>query len=65
MSVSMSNPPKHVLDGLAALKRAAAEARRIAIETNTGIVIVRDGQPVYVSAAELLDQALCDTKGET
>jgi hypothetical protein len=37
----------------AALKRAAIEARRIAIETDTGIVIVRDGKIVHISAAEL------------
>ncbi|MFM5885714.1 MAG: hypothetical protein ACKOQ3_10400 [Novosphingobium sp.] len=38
---------------LDALRRAAAEARRIAIETNTGIVVVRDGKVVRISAAEL------------
>jgi hypothetical protein len=38
---------------LAAMKRAALEARRIAIETDTGIVVVRDGKIVHISAAEL------------
>ncbi len=38
---------------LDALQRAAAMARQIAIDTNTGIVICRDGKPVRVSAAEL------------
>jgi len=38
---------------LQAIKRAAAEARRIAIQTGTGIVIVRDGKLVHVSAEEL------------
>jgi hypothetical protein len=42
---------------LAALQRAAAEARRIAIQTNTGIVIMRDGQRVYLSAEALRRQA--------
>jgi hypothetical protein len=38
---------------LQAIKRAAAEARRIAIQTGTGIVIVRDHKLVHLSAAEL------------
>ncbi len=38
---------------LAGMKRAAALARQIAIQTNTEIVLVRDGKPVRVSAAEL------------
>lgn len=38
---------------LDALRRAAAIARQIAIETNTGIVLVRDGKVVRISAAEL------------
>lgn len=38
---------------LAAMRRAAAMARQTAIDTNTGIVIVRDGKPVLISAAEL------------
>jgi len=32
---------------------AVAVAREIAIRTNTGIVVVRDGKPVRISAAEL------------
>lgn len=40
---------------LAGMKRAAALARRTAIQTNTEIVLVRDGKPVRVSAAELRD----------
>jgi hypothetical protein len=36
-----------------ALKRAAMLAREIALETNTGIVIVRDNQIIRVSAKEL------------
>lgn len=38
---------------LAGMKRAAALARQTAIQTNTEIVLVRDGKPVRVSAAEL------------
>jgi hypothetical protein len=38
---------------LAAMKRAAAAARTIAIQTDTEIVVVRDGKPVRITAAEL------------
>ena len=38
---------------LAGMHRAAAMAREIAIQTDTGIVVVRDGKPVRISAAEL------------
>lgn len=38
---------------LAAMRRAAAMARQTAIDTDTGIVIVRDGKPVLISAEEL------------
>jgi hypothetical protein len=38
---------------MAAMRRAAAMARQIAIETNTGIVLFRDGKVVHISAAEL------------
>ena len=38
---------------LAAMRRAAELARLTAIQTDTAIVIVRDGKPVRVSAAEL------------
>ena len=37
----------------AAMHRAAALARQIAIQTNTEIVLVRDGKPVRITAAEL------------
>lgn len=36
-----------------AIRRAARMARATAIQTNTGIVIVRDGKPVRISADEL------------
>jgi hypothetical protein len=38
---------------LDALRRAASMARQIAIDTNTGIVVVRDGKVVHISAKEL------------
>lgn len=38
---------------LAAMRRAAALARKTAIQTDTAIVLVRDGKPVRVTAAEL------------
>lgn len=38
---------------LAAMRRAADMARRTAIQTNTEIVIVKDGKPVRVTAEEL------------
>ena len=40
----------------AAMKRAAAQARTIAIQTNTAIVIMVDGKMVRKTAAELLDE---------
>ena len=40
---------------MAAMRRAAQLARQIAIQTNTGIVMVRDGQCVRISAQELRD----------
>jgi len=38
---------------LDALKRAAQQARRVAVQTNTGIVIVRNDQLIHISAREL------------
>lgn len=38
---------------LAAMQRAAELARKTAIQTDTGIVVVRDGKIVHVSAQEL------------
>ena len=37
-----------------ALKRAARRAREVAIQTNTGIVVMIDGKMVRISAEELL-----------
>jgi hypothetical protein len=38
----------------AAMKRAAALARKIAVQTETGIIVVRDGRPIRIPAVELL-----------
>ena len=38
---------------LPAMRRAAALARKIAIQTYTGIVLFLDGKIVHISAAEL------------
>lgn len=40
-------------DSIAAMHRAAEMARDIAIQTNTGIVVTRNGKMVHVSADEL------------
>lgn len=44
-------------DALAALRRAADQARILAIQTNTAIVIVKDGKQVRITAEELRRQA--------
>ena len=49
----LADAPQFVRDGLAALRRAAAMAREIAIQTDTGIVVVRDGKIVLITAEEL------------
>lgn len=38
---------------LAAMQRAAQSARDLAIQTNTAIIVVRNGQRVRINAAEL------------
>jgi imidazolonepropionase-like amidohydrolase len=40
-------------NSLAAMQRAAQMARKIAIQTNTGIVVVSDGKIVRITAEEL------------
>ncbi len=40
-------------DSLIAMRRAALLARKTAMLTDTGIVQVRDGKPVHISAKEL------------
>ncbi|MEJ7138548.1 hypothetical protein [Amphibiibacter pelophylacis] len=38
---------------LAAMQRAAATARQVAIQTNTAIVVVQGGKPVRITADQL------------
>lgn len=38
---------------LAAMQRAAEMARQTAIQTNTALVVVRNGKTVHISAEEL------------
>ena len=42
---------------MAAMRRAAEMARTTAIQTNTGIIVSRDGKPVRISAAELREES--------
>ncbi len=42
---------------LNAMRRAAAMARETAIRTGTAVVVVRDGKPVRISAAQLRELA--------
>jgi hypothetical protein len=53
-SYDLSEAKDPVLRGsMAAMRRAAALARKIAIQTDTGIVVVRDGKLVRIPAAQL------------
>ena len=49
---------------MAAMQHAAALARKTAIQTDTGIVIVRDGRIVHVSAQELRQTASEEKKND-
>lgn len=51
-----------VLDSYNALLRAAELARETAIQTNTGIVISRDGKITHISADELRAEAQAKTQ---
>jgi hypothetical protein len=42
---------------MAAMQRAARMARQTAIQTNTEIIVVRDGKPVRISAKQLREGA--------
>lgn len=42
---------------LAAIQRAAQMARRIAIQTDTAIIVVRDGRPVRIPAEQLRQES--------
>ena len=43
---------------LAAMQRAAKLARKVAVQTDTGIVLVQDGKLVHISADELRRKSL-------
>jgi imidazolonepropionase-like amidohydrolase len=47
---------KDLAGSLAAMKRAAVMARELAVQTNTAIVVVRDGKIVRITADELRKQ---------
>lgn len=55
MSLKKLSPEKQVdlANAQRAMERAAKMAREIAIQTNTAIVVVRDGKPVRIPAEEL------------
>jgi imidazolonepropionase-like amidohydrolase len=44
---------KYILTSLIAMKRAAIMARELAVQTNTAIIVVRDGKIVRITADEL------------
>jgi len=56
---SQAHAPVDVFDvkkAEAALRRAAALARKTAIETNTHLVVMREGKLVHISAQQLREQ---------
>ena len=57
LDIAHANDPD-LRNSLAAMKRAALDARQIAMQTNTGIVIVRNNQLIHVSAEELRQAGL-------
>lgn len=46
-----------VLAALEALRRAAQLARKVAIDTNTDLIVVRDGRTVHIPPAMLRREA--------
>jgi hypothetical protein len=61
---SQSKPTNGAFAALAALHRSAADARKIAIQTNTGIIIRRDGKLVELSAADLIAEEAAKAAAE-
>ena len=49
---------------LGALRRAAQQARKTAIQTETDLVIVKDGRMQRISPEELLQQAKAATRAQ-
>jgi hypothetical protein len=56
-----TNPDQRA--SLAAMRRAAKLAREVAIQTNTEIVVVRDGKTVTISVEELREEAEAERNG--
>jgi hypothetical protein len=54
--ISLAKNPD-IRGSMAAMRRAAKAARQIAIQTNTAIIVARDGKPVRVSAEELRQES--------
>ncbi len=54
-----SHPEVHA--AMAAMERAAAMARKIAIQTETAIIVVQDGKRMRVTAEELRKQQAAGT----
>jgi len=60
MKAQEKSPIHHVLDiqaATAALHRAAAIARKTAIDTNTPLVVMQNGKVTHIPAAQLRQQA--------
>ncbi len=51
---NINTTDKEIAGSLAAMKRAALAARKLAIQTNTGIVMVKDNKTIIVTAEELI-----------
>jgi acid phosphatase family membrane protein YuiD len=47
-----------LVHSMAAMKRAALEARRIAIETNTAIIVMKDQKIIRKTAKELKEEMM-------
>jgi len=63
--MTQANFPSYILDVKAAteaLHRAAALARKTAIDTNTGIVVMKDGKVTHIPAAQLRQQESAHNK---
>ena len=53
---NINTTDKEIAGSLAAMKRAALAARKLAIQTNTGIVMVKDNKTIIVTAEELIKE---------
>ena len=53
-----------VRSALAALRRAAQSARKTVIQTNTHLVIVKDGQLLRIAASELAHEEILKNKSQ-